>query len=86
MHILGLISAALFTTCFLPQIIKILRTKNVSGISRTLWIMIIAGYVTGLIYVIHLDTPILIVSYSVGLLFSLITASLVFYFSRKSSF
>ena len=84
MHNLGIISMCLFTLCFIPQIITILRTKNVSGISLGLWMMVVGGYVFGLLYVTGLKVKILILSYSVGLTLSMITAALVIFFRNKS--
>jgi len=77
MNILGIISILFFTSCFIPQIISILKTRNISGISIWLWILVIAGYVTGLLYVASLKVAILIVSYSIGLTLSLLTTILI---------
>ncbi|PIU42458.1 MAG: hypothetical protein COS99_00145, partial [Candidatus Omnitrophica bacterium CG07_land_8_20_14_0_80_42_15] len=44
MRVLGVISTLLFTFCFIPQIIAILKTKNVSGISLWLWVFVVLGY------------------------------------------
>ena len=83
MHILGVISMVLFSFAYVPQIIAILRTKNVSGISLWLWIMVVSGYVTGLVYVIHLKDPIVVATYFVGLFLAAITTCLVIYYRRK---
>lgn len=83
MHILGLISMVLFSFAFVPQIIAILSTKNVSGISLWLWIMVVSGYITGLVYMLHIKDPIAIVTYLVGLFLASITTSLVIYYRRK---
>ena len=83
MHALGIISMILFTSCFIPQIIVILKTGNVSGISVWLWIMVVGGYTTGLFYVIWRKEPILAVSYAVGLVLALLTLALVFHYGRK---
>ena len=79
MRLFGIVSMLLFTLCFVPQIIAILKTKNVSGISLWLWIMVVIGYVTGLFYVMSLKAPILIATYSIGLILSLSTLILVIY-------
>lgn len=72
-----------FTFCFIPQIVMIIRTKNVSGISLWLWIMVVTAYATGIVYVISLKTDILIVSYSVGFILSLFTTFLLVYYRIK---
>lgn len=77
MRILGIVSMVLFSFAFVPQIIVILRTKNVSGISLWLWIMVVSGYVTGLSYMIYLRDPIVIATYVIGLVLALLTMALV---------
>ena len=84
MHIFGLISMFLFALCFIPQLMAILRTKNVSGLSLGLWIMVVLGHLTGLIYVIPLKAPILIASYSIGFILSLFTLILVLYYRKNN--
>ena len=82
-HAIGIISMILFTSCFIPQIIAILKTGNVSGISVWLWIMVVGGYITGLFYVIRRKEPVLAVSYAIGLVLALFTLALVFHYKRK---
>ena len=83
MYIFGIISMLLFTFCFIPQIVRILKTKNVSGLSLWAWIMVVAGYTAGLFYVASLRVPILIASYSLGLILSLLTLILVTYYKTR---
>lgn len=83
MHILGIISMLLFAFCFIPQIIAILKTKNVSGISLWLWIMVVTGYATGLVYTIYIKDPIVIATYLIGLILSLITMILVIRYRNR---
>ena len=70
----------LFVTCFIPQIICLLRTKIIAGISIGLWVMVVVGYLTGLIYVISLKDAILIGTYSAGLILSGITLCLILFY------
>ena len=70
MKIFGIISMGLFAGCFLPQIRLTFKTKNVSGISPGLWIMVVAGYLTGLIYTVDVGDVVLILTYSIGLILS----------------
>jgi uncharacterized protein with PQ loop repeat len=72
-----------FMSCYIPQIVRTLRTKDVAGISIWLLIMVVGGYITGLIYVIWLVEPILILTYSVGLVVATSTMGLILYFKRK---
>ena len=83
MYIFGIISMLLFTFCFIPQIVSILKTKNASGLSLWSWIMVVAGYTAGLLYVVSLRVPILIASYSLGLILSLLTLILVTYYKTR---
>ncbi|MFC1666345.1 lipid-A-disaccharide synthase N-terminal domain-containing protein [Candidatus Omnitrophota bacterium] len=70
MKIFALTSMVLFTLCFIPQIILTYRSKNASGLSPVLWIMVVLGHLTGLIYMIHLRDMILIATYFIGLISS----------------
>lgn len=74
----------LFVTCFIPQIIFLLKTKIIAGISISLWVMVVVGYLTGLIYVISLKDMILIGTYSVGLILSGITLWLILFYKLRS--
>ncbi len=78
---MGVISMVLFISCFIPQIIRILQTKNVSGISIRYWVILVTGYVTGMLYVIPLKAPILITTYSIGLVLACYTLYLVIKYS-----
>ena len=83
MRVLGVISTLLFTFCFIPQIIAILKTKNVSGISLWLWVFVVLGYLTGLLYVMSFNDTILIATYLIGLVLSTVTFVLVIYHRAK---
>jgi MtN3 and saliva related transmembrane protein len=76
MYIFGILSMLCFTFCFVPQILSILKTKNVSGLSLGLWLMVVFGHATGLVYALYLRVPILIASYTMGLALSLWTLML----------
>lgn len=80
---LGIISLILFTTCYIPQIIVILRAENISGISVWLWIMVVAGYMAGFFYVIWLKEPVLVINYAIGFMLALITLFLVVYHKKQ---
>ena len=84
MHIFGLISATLFTLCFIPQIVAILKTKETAGISLSLWVIVILAHTAGLLYVISLQSTILTISYSIGLILSATTLILIIYCRSKT--
>ena len=84
MYIFGIMSMLLFTFCFIPQIVRILKTKNVSGLSFWSWIMVVTGHAAGLLYTAWLKVPILITTYSIGFSLSLwILILLVYYRTKK---
>ena len=59
MDILGLVAAFLTTVSFLPQAIKTIRTRDVSGISVTMYIMLLAGILLWIVYGLHFKlTPV----------------------------
>jgi len=70
MKVFGILSMALFICCFIPQIIKTYKIKTVKGVSLWLWIMVVSGYLSGLIYTIYLKDGVLIATYSAGLILS----------------
>ena len=47
---LGMIASCLTTFSFLPQVIKTVKTNDTSGISLPMYIMLICGLVTWLMY------------------------------------
>ena len=47
---IGLIAALLTTLSFLPQGIKVIRTKNTEGISLLMYLMFVTGVALWLIY------------------------------------
>jgi len=49
-EILGTVAAVLTTASFVPQAIKTIRTRDVSGISLTMYVMLLIGAVLWAIY------------------------------------
>jgi len=49
-EILGTVAAVLTTASFVPQAIKTIRTRDVSGISLTMYIMLLVGAILWAIY------------------------------------
>lgn len=78
--ILGYI-AAIFTTCsFVPQALKVIKTKNTNGISLIMYIMFVVGVSLWLVY------GVLAKQYSVALAngITLIFSSLILYYKVLS--
>ncbi len=60
-NITGLLAAALTTISFLPQVIKILKTRHTKDISLLMYVVFTTGVLLWLIYGIMLrETPIII--------------------------
>lgn len=49
-HFLGIVSQTLFVVCYLPQIIKIWRTKDVRAISRIMLMVLISAELLSICY------------------------------------
>ncbi len=55
-EIIGLIAAVLTTFGFVPQVLKSLKTKNVEGISLTMYLAMFVGLIFWLIYGFLIDS------------------------------
>lgn len=55
-EIIGLIAAVLTTFGFVPQVFKSLKTKNVEGISLTMYLAMFVGLIFWLIYGFLIDS------------------------------
>lgn len=63
--LIGYIAATLTTISFLPQVIKIVRTRNTAGISLATYTILTTGVGFWLVYGILLKNPIIITSNAV---------------------
>lgn len=75
-NIIGLLAAILTTISFLPQVIKILKTKHTKDISLLMYIVFTAGVLLWLIYGILLKEPPIIIGN--GITFILVMIVLFF--------
>ena len=66
--ILGYIAATLTTAAFVPQVYKVIRSKNTADISLYMYICFIAGLTTWLVYGIYKIDVAIILANSVTLL------------------
>jgi len=80
-NIVGLLAACLTMFGFLPQVIKIYRTKSVNDISIVTIVQFMFGIFLWLVYGIHLRNPALILANSVTLL--ILVAGLVLFIRYK---
>ena len=70
--ILGLVAATFTTAAFVPQAVKIIRTKHTKDISIVMYSMLIVGIILWLIYGIMLGELPIILTNSVTLVFTAI--------------
>jgi uncharacterized protein with PQ loop repeat len=72
-HLSGILMTVCYAGCYIPQIIKLYRTKSSTDLSGGLIWMSIMGAVFGIIYASHtINNSWLFVSYGIGLFLSLI--------------
>lgn len=76
---IGLIAAALTTLSFIPQVIKVLRTKDTSGISLIMYSLFVLGVFLWIIHgIIIRDVPIIMAN-----CFTLVLSSIVLAYKIK---
>ena len=80
-YLIGSLAALLTTFGFLPQIIKMIRTKSVKGISIITFLQFSLGVFLWAIYGIHLGDNIVVISNISTLLILLV--AITFYFHYK---
>ena len=83
-EILGFLAAFLTMFGFLPQVIKIYRTKSVKDLSLLAIIQFMLGIFLWLIYGIHLKNVVIILANSVTFLVLLAALVLFLKYSKKS--
>lgn len=71
-NITGLVAAALTTVSFLPQVIKILKTRHTKDISLLMYIVFTTGVLLWLIYGILLKEMPIIIGNGITLIFVII--------------
>ena len=80
---LGLLAGFCTASSFLPQIIKIVKTKAVADISKLMYFMYITGLALWVIYGLYYHSWPLIITNSVTLIFALIVLSLKVLWDKK---
>lgn len=70
-ELVGLIAAALTTSAFVPQVYKTWKTKDVDGISLTMYLALFIGIILWLVYGIYIHSLSIIIA-------NIVTAILVF--------
>ncbi len=81
--IIGFCAAALTTFSFIPQFIKIIKTKKTEGLSLLMMLQISAGLILWIIYGLLRKDIVLITANGVGLI--IVTATLLAYFKYSKA-
>lgn len=82
-EVIGYIGTAISTISFVPQVIKVYRTKQTLDISYPAFILLGTGNIIWLIYGLMINSPsVILANAMVGLLVSLIIL-LKFHYERK---
>lgn len=81
---IGLIAGLLTTTAFIPQILKIYRTKSGKDVSSRMFFIFSAGVALWLVYGILIGSVPIIVANVVTLILSVIILALKFRYSRPN--
>jgi len=80
---IGILSMLLFTFSFIPQILRLLKTKQANDISLGLCFMLLGGYIFGAIYIWPIGDLILQWGYAAGLVLAMATVALAVYYRYK---
>lgn len=81
-HIVGLIAAGLTTFSYLPQVIKMKKTKSVNDVSVITLFQLSLGVFLWILYGIFLKNPIIAIANSITL-FLLICGIILFFKHKK---
>lgn len=84
-YALGAAAAALTSFGFVPQAVKMWRTKSVRDVSPLMIIQFIVGVVLWTIYGVHLKDPVVIAANLISLSILILALLLYFRYFRKTS-
>ena len=84
MEFLLYIGAICFAACYIPQIVKIIKTKSVNDISPVLFIMSSIAYTTNLIYFVINWKWSMVVNYAPGLMCTISIIVMYYKYRRKN--
>ena len=82
-EILGFVAAILTTAAFLPQVYKTWRTKDVSGLSLTMFLMFFAGIALWLIYGLLIKSPSMIFANGITVVSSFLLLYFIIKYGKK---
>ena len=84
-EIVGSIAGALGVILFLPQLHKTIKTKNVTGISKWTYVIILVNLTLWVSYGIGINNPIIYIPNFMGLILCIIILTLLHDYSRNSN-
>ena len=64
-------AAVLTTLGFVPQVVKMVKTKDVSSISLSMYLVLISGVLLWLIYGVYLKSPAIIFANTISMVLQL---------------
>ena len=79
-EVIGFIAAFLTTIAFIPQVLKVLKTKSVEGLSLTTYLLYILGVFLWFIHGVNLES----LSMIIGNFVSIILTLIILFFIIKS--
>ncbi|MBQ7409325.1 MAG: SemiSWEET transporter [Alphaproteobacteria bacterium] len=82
-EIIGCICCTCTTIAFLPQAIKSIKTKDVSGLSLTMYLIYCTGLVFWILYGIYLKSIQMVISDTITLSFSSVVLYMILKLHRK---
>ena len=82
-YALGAVAAVLTSFAFVPQVVKMWRTRSVKDVSPLTFIQFIAGVSLWAVYGIHLGDPVIIVANFVSLSILFLGLFIYFRYFRK---
>lgn len=85
MQIFGWLGFAFFQIFYLPQTVRMLRTKNVEGLSLTAWLVLWSGLFSYVLYSVYVHDVIFVLGNLTGLLQTSLQISLILLYRRKKN-
>ncbi len=82
-YLIGIIAASLTSFGFVPQIIKMHRTKSVKDVSLITLLQFGAGAILWILYGIHLEDNIIIAANTITFVTVVCAVAMYYHFNRK---
>jgi len=84
-YAVGAVAAALTSFGFVPQILKMWRTKSVRDVSPIMIVQFIAGVLLWTVYGVHLRDPVVMAANLVSLATLIVVLLLYFHFFKRDN-